>query len=857
MKRHINLCTHSNRSKMETVITPTEIVEFAVKDGARAAALTDLNSVDGFQEFAKAAEKYKERGFKPIYGVQIYGMDTKNASAPRKFTLLAQNQEGLKNIYKILSLGYEKVLSQEKWPCVSYEDIQDNRSGVLVGLDCTSSDLCQLYRRDDGEALSLCRGDYDLADYIQIRPWYYYRQMIHDDSEIDLDEEGIKERLYAFAANLGPKLPIAVGGSNCITDQDALCYDILHWGRPSEIDEMPSRLLTTEDMLRCFLPEDAANKPAASELVRKMVLDNPGAIADMIGDVSVIFPEYLPFTIDGADAKLRAACEKALHDKYGKNVPKPILDRYQSELHNIISHGFASYYVLASMLAKRSRDLGYLHYLEDYFGGYAGGSFVVYLMGISETNPLPPHLYCPKCKRVEFVDAKQYPSGFDLNGFGAEPQMCPCCGERLVGDGHNIPVEFFAGYDGGRIPEFQMRFASDIQQNMIQCLEDILGKGRVFYAGVYGPGWVRESWAIERVYCRDHKDYKKRLNPDERRTILNRINHVHKTISRLPSRFLIVPDGKDVFDFTPVGRETRSQMEAKMMPIALIAPPRLPFGKIVIFGDDKLSELKRMEEITGVEAKSIRLDEIDIRSFFLHDKLGELMFHDARFREICDTLQPASFSDLVRIEGLSEGTGLWNDNGKKLVNTICAPQDLISNREDIMLNLISHGIEPKTAFEIAELCDTAKGLSGSQLALLREKGIPEWYMESINEISFFDPKSNAVERSINYLRLIWYKIHYPAVFYSAILTMNDAKFDYRILVEGEKRVWQELDFLTDGGTIDLRDQLFPAKRQCNVLNLALECYEKGLRFLPADQAASDPHRFIPEGNTIRLPLDYL
>lgn len=857
MKRHINLCTHSNGSKMETVITPTEIVEFAVKDGARAAALTDLNSVHGFQEFAKAAEKYKERGFKPIYGIQIYGMDTKNASAPRKFTLLAKNQEGLKNIYKILSLGYEKVLSQEKWPCVSYEDIQDNRSGVLVGLDCTSSDLCQLNKRDDGEALSLCRGDYDLADYIQMKPWYYYRQMIHDDSEIDLDEEGIKERLYAFAANLGPKLPIAVGGSNCITDQDALCYDILHWGRPSEIDEMPSRLLTTEAMLTCFLPEDAANKPAASELVRKMVLDNPGAIADMIGDVSVIFPEYLPFTIDGADAKLRAACEKALHDKYGKNVPKPILDRYQSELHNIISHGFASYYVLASMLAKRSRDLGYLHYLEDYFGGYAGGSFVVYLMGISETNPLPPHLYCPKCKRVEFVDAKQYPSGFDLNGFGVEPPICPQCGERLVGDGHNIPVEFFAGYDGERIPEFQMRFASDIQQNMIQYLEDILGKGRVFYAGVYGPGWVRESWAIERVYCRDHKDYKKRLDPDERRTILNRINHVHKTISRLPGRFLIVPDGKDVFDFTPVGRETRSQMEAKMMPIALIAPPRHPFGKIVIFGDDKLSELKRMEEITGVEAKAIRLDEIDIRSFFLHDKLGELMFRDARFREICDTLQPASFSDLVRIEGLSKGTGLWNDNGKKLVNTICAPQDLISNREDIMLNLISHGIEPKTAFEIAELCDTAKGLSGSQLALLREKGIPEWYMESINEILFLDPKSNAVERSINYLRLIWYKIHYPAVFYSAILTINDVEFDYRILVEGEKRVRQELDFLTDGGTIDLRDLFFPAKRQCNVLNLALECYEKGLRFLPADQAASDPHRFIPEGNTIRLPLDYL
>ena len=230
-------------------------------------------------------------------------------------------------------------------------------------------------------------------------------------------------------------------------------------------------------------------------------------------------------------------------------------------------------------------------------------------------------------------------------------------------------------------------------------------------------------------------------------------------------------------------------------------------------------------------------------------------FHDALFREICDTLQPASFSDLVRIEGLSEGVGLWNDNGKKLVNTICAPQDLISNREDIMLNLTSHGIEPKTALEIAEQRAPGKGLSGSQIALLREKGIPEWYIESINEIVFFNPRSNAVERSINYLRLIWYKIHYPTVFYSVILTINDVEFDYRILVEGEKRVRQELDFLTGGETIDPQDQDFSTELQCNVLNLALECYEKGLRFLPADQAAADPHRFIPEGNAIRLPLD--
>lgn len=140
---------------------------------------------------------------------------------------------------------------------------------------------------------------------------------------------------------------------------------------------------------------------------------------------------------------------------------------------NIISHGFASHYVLAAMLVKKSWELGYCWY--SLLGCCADGSFVAYLMGISETNPLPPHLYCPKCKRVEFVDAKQYPFGFDLDGFGAEPPICPQCGERLVGDGHNIPVEFFAGYDGKRIPEFQME-AKMIPATLIEYQVLLFGK---------------------------------------------------------------------------------------------------------------------------------------------------------------------------------------------------------------------------------------------------------------------------------------------------------------------------------------------------------------------------------------------
>ena len=378
--------------------------------------------------------------------------------------------------------------------------------------------------------------------------------------------------------------------------------------------------------------------------------------------------------MEHADDKLKTACEKALAEKYGKTVPRQIQERYASELDHIVANGFSPYYILASMLAAKSRELGYLHNLR----GSAGGSFIVYLLGISEVNPLPPHTCCPRCRRVEFVDAEEYPSGFDLNRSDRERKRCPSCGATLIGDGHNIPVEFFSGFYGDKTPDFDLNIAPEIQEDIIRYIVEAFGEDSVSRSG------------------------------------------------------------------------TKDMLSCDLLPHSMF------------------STLKRMEELTGVSASSIKFEDIDIFSFFMDDDFKGLPFDGELERSISDTVFPTRFSDVARILGFAHGRNVWTDNGENLAGTVCVPADAIAHRDDVMQTLMRHGIDRKTAFDFAET--VRRGEAGTYLtkereAMLLEHDVPAWYIDSMKKIKYLFPKAHSTEFAMNYLRMIWYKIHYPAAFY--------------------------------------------------------------------------------------------
>ena len=158
-------------------------------------------------------------------------------------------------------------------------------------------------------------------------------------------------------------------------------------------------------------------------------------------------------------------------------------------------------------------------------------------------------------------------------------------------------------------------------------------------------------------------------------------------------------------------------------------------------------------------------------------------------------MPPTKFSDLVRIVGFARGTNVWTKNAEELIKKGYDFTKINAHSEDIMLNLLKYGMDKNTAFQIAEMAregKIGKRLNEEQEAVLRIHNIPEWYIEFMKKIRYLFPKSYAVEYIINYLRMIWYKIHYPAAFYAAVLTVDATDFDCNILAEGKKRVELEL-----------------------------------------------------------------
>ena len=870
MNRHIILSTHSNFTQKETVVTPAEIVEFAVKDGASAVALTDFNSVNGLSAFLKAAEKYKDKGFKPICGVQIYGMDPERVPEPRIITILARNQTGLRNMYQIISLGYGKKLSDKVWPCVSYRDIHANHDGILVGITCTKEDICRTWMDDakacDSEKLKdMILSEYAIADYVEIRPWRFCA----DDNGSSVDETGpdaarIRRHLFEIVSGIknAHKMPVAANVSNCITAQDVRCFEILHDGY-SDTNEAASGFLTTEEMLDEY-------RFLGQRTAWEIVLDNPNAVAELIGDVVICDNKRHPFSIKNAEETLSAACKEALHEKYGDCFPDLIRDRYTSELDNVLSHGFASDYVLAAMLVKKSKALGYLHNIR----GCAGGSLIAYLLGIAETNPLPPHDYCPSCKRVSFVDEEAYPSGFDLNCYGAKVRVCSHCGEALTGDGHNIPVEFFAGIDGEKAPDIDINFAPEIHETMLEYLGEIVGKDKVFYAGTTNTISPRTADHLIGHYCKKHSI---RLSPSETTEIRERLSGVYRTGGRHPGGIVIVPETDDVFDYTPVRYQDPSESQANRIPTASTDYHDVLSGltKFDVLSHSMYTKLKRMEEMTGVSAKTIRFSEIDIGRFFSNDSLlGAslgISYNGYFVQRISDAAAPARFSDLVRNYGFAHGTNVWTENGEVLTAAGVPPKDLIAAREDVMLTLRRHGIDRITAFEIADMVRIGKAgkrLTAKQEALLTEHGVPDWYIASMKKVSYLFPKAHATEYVTNYLRMIWYKIYRPTAFYAAILSSFNTALDCSVLVKGKARIKQELYRVQEElGRIQRKmetdfafDDLAQEEDlicQHEILMIALECWERGIVFLPADNDKSNLSLFMPEGGTIRIPISPL
>ena len=843
--KRVELHAHTRMSNMDAVVSAETLIETAASWGWSAIAITDHGIVQAFPDAAKAASKLD---IKVIYGMEGYlvqeDFEQKHAN---HIIFLAKNLNGLRNLYQMVSLSHLKYLHRQ--PRLPKHIIEEYREDVIIGSACEAGELIRaiVAQKPEEELLEIA----SFYDYLEIQPIGNNEFLVRSDKfphiKDDEDLRRINLKVAELAKKLG-KMLIATCDVHFLNPEDAIYRAILMKGKGFEDAELqpPLFLRTTEEMLAEF---DYLGEEAAYEAV----VTNPRKVSDMIEKFKPIPDELYSPMIPGAAEEIRDMSYRKARSLYGENLPEVVEARLKQELTPIIGHGFSVLYLIAQRLVKKSNDDGYLVGSR----GSVGSSFVATMTDITEVNPLPPHWRCPHCKFSEFVEDGSVGCGYDLPS-----RKCPVCGTELLKDGHDIPFAVFLGFDGDKVPDIDLNFSGEYQPVAHKYTEELFGKDNVYRAGTIATvadktafGYVKKFFEEKGV--KKHNAYIASLAAG--------CMGVKRTTGQHPAGIMVVPRNMDVHFFTPIQRPADDKNTTTITTHFDYHSISSRLVKLDILGHDDPTVIKMLEDLTHRDPKTIPFDDPATLSIFSSTKaLGldpkELGANSGTFgipefrtgftRQMIDDTHPSCFSDLVRISGFSHGTDVWLGNAQDLIRSgQCTLREAISARDDIMMYLIHSGIDPLLSFQTMESVRKGKGIKEETVKILREGGIPEWYIEACQKIKYMFPRAHATAYVMMAWRIAYCKVHYPLAFYAAYFSIRAAEFDADVVARGKDYVKKQLDALEAKETPDIKE-----KATIIVLQLAWEMYLRGFFMERVDIYASEAERFVLHEKSLLPPL---
>lgn len=838
-EKRVELHAHTQMSMMDAVVPPKTLIKTAARWGWPAVAITDHGVVQAFPEAMNTVVNEK-LDIKVIYGMEGYltGQDYKQRFA-NHIILLAKNKEGLHNLYRLVSLSHLRFFHRQ--PRIPKALLKELRQGLIIGSACEAGELIRaiVANRSEEELLEIAR----FYDYLEIQPLGNNAFLVRSDEFPDVRDDEDLKRINLKVAELAKKLNkmlIATCDVHFLNAEDSIYRAVIMAGKGFEDAELqpPLFLRTTEEMLKEF-------EYLGKELAYEAVVTNPRRIAEMVEKFHPIPTEgklYSPM-IPGADEQIRSMSYNRAHQLYGKILPNVVQKRLDQELGPIIGHGFSVLYLIAHKLVKKSNMDGYLVGSR----GSVGSSFIATMTGITEVNPLPPHWRCPHCQYSEFLEDGSYGSGFDL-----PDKNCPICDTPLIKDGHDIPFAVFLGFDGDKVPDIDLNFASVYQAQAQKYTAELFGKDNAYRAGTITTVADKTAYGYVRKYF-EERGQKKRGAFIQR--IVNGCLGTKRTTGQHPAGVMVVPRNMDVHFFTPVQRPADKRDSDTITTHFDYHSISSRLVKLDNLGHDDPTMIKMLEVLTHRDPQTIPFDDPATLSLFHStEALGlepeELGANSGTFgipefrtsftRQMIDDTHPSCFSDLVRISGFSHGTNVWLDNAQELIRgEVCTLRDAISARDDIMMYLIHRGIDPLLAFNTMEQVRKGKGIKPEVVEKLKAGGVPDWYISACQKIKYLFPRAHATAYVMMAYRIAFCKVHYPLAFYAAYFSIRADAFDVNIIAGGKERVKSALRELE---TLDKPDER--QKELIIVLQLAWEMCLRGYRVEHVDLYRSAAEDFI-------------
>ena len=824
-----------------------------VKNEHHHRAVDDANATAKI--FVKLYEMLVERGVKTVEDVNELGSasdDTIKKGRTYHGIILAKNEIGRVNLYRLISEAHVRYFNRR--PRMPMSMINKYREGLILGSACEAGELFRAVVDDapDEEIARLV----NFFDYLEIQPIgnnEFMTRKKENPCTIE-DLQNYNKRIVELG-RLFNKPVVATCDVHFLDPEDSIYRAIIMKSKGFEdaVNQPPLYFRTTEEMLAEF-------EYLGSEKAREVVITNTNLIADMVEYMDPVRPDKAPPIIENSDETLTNICYEKAHKIYGPDLPEVVVERLERELHSIISNGFAVMYIIAQKLVWDSNDHGYLVGSR----GSVGSSFVATMAGITEVNPLSAHYICPECHFVDF-DSELVKSYSGMSGCDMPDRDCPRCGHPLIKEGHDIPFETFLGFKGDKEPDIDLNFSGEYQSCAHAYTEVLFGKGKAFRAGTVTTVADKTAYGYVYNYFKDlakdearaeatamgdltQKEIEKYV--DEKAIVTKRscemerlaigCTGVKRSTGQHPGGMIVLPRHEEIYSFTPIQKPANdmttdvvtSHFEYHSIDHNLL--------KLDILGHDDPTMIRRLEDLTGLDATTIRLDDPDVMALFhgtesLHitpedingiplGSLGVPEFGTDFAMQMLIDANPQNFSDLVRIAGLAHGTDVWLGNAQELIKSgQCTISTAICCRDDIMVYLIHMGLESGTAFQIMENVrkgNVAKGKCAKWEEWkedMKAHGVPDWYIWSCQKIKYMFPKAHAAAYVMMAWRIAYFKVNYPLQYYAAFFSIRASAFSYEMMCFGKEK---------------LKD-----------LKLVLEMYARGFEFMPIDIYVADDIRF--------------